>query len=112
MYKFLSLLTKAGFGLSAVSALVLILVFQGYLKANIFEKLTQNQTFIALCLSILSSAILLFYSMKLSTRSIKNEQQPKKNISSQNGGISVDNSGIFNSFKVNQPNSKRDKNEK
>ncbi|MFQ1876031.1 hypothetical protein [Aeromonas veronii] len=96
MLNFLAGTAKAGFGLASITAAVFWSVQQGFIKANIFSTMTQDQTYKAFIWSSGIAGVLLFVAMLLSAVTKSNG----KSIIAETGGIAIDNSGFLNFFKL------------
>lgn len=94
MLSFLSGAAKAGFGLAAISAAIFWSLHQEFIQANIFSKLTPEQTLKAFMWSSGIAGILLLVAIVLSAGSKSNG----KTITAENGGVAIDNAGFLNYF--------------
>jgi len=104
MIKFLSGTVKAGFGLVSITAALLWSHMKGFINAKIFTTMTQEQTYSAFIFTVASSIVLLIVAILITSQ----EKKQGKTISSDNGGISVDNSGFLNRFQIfRKPNKKK-----
>jgi hypothetical protein len=101
MLKFLTGTVKAGFGLAAIAAAVFWSVHEGFIQANIFTEMSQEQTFKAFIWSTGIAGFLLFVAILLSSAAKSNG----KTITADNGGIAIDNSGFLNFIKFFKKNS-------
>lgn len=96
MIDFLKVAVKAGFGLAAIAAMIFLSIHEGFIQANIFSQMSPEQTLKAFKWSSGIAGLLLLVAIFLSYSS----KSTGKTITSDNGGVSVDNSGFLNTFRI------------
>lgn len=96
MIDFLKVAVKAGFGLAAIAAATFWSIYEGFIQANLFSQMSAEQTLAAFKWSSGIAGLLLLVAIFLSFSS----KPTGKTITSDNGGVSVDNSGILNKFNL------------
>jgi len=96
MIDFLKVAVKAGFGLAAIAAATFWSIHEGFIQANLFSQMSAEQTLAAFKWSSGIAGLLLLVTIFLSFSS----KSTGKTITSDNGGISVDNSGFLNKFNI------------